>query len=61
MLANTLAFQRELTLKRQNEALLEIAQELFTNLGKEEEYTDERKEVSEFSADVQVPFVLCIF
>lgn len=34
MLANTLAFQRELTLKKQNEALLQIAQELFTNLGK---------------------------
>ena len=34
VLANTLAFQRELTLKKQNQALLQIAKNLFSNLSK---------------------------
>jgi len=34
VLANTLAFQRELTLKKQNQALLQIAKKLFSNLSK---------------------------
>lgn len=33
VIANTLAFQRELTLKKQNQALLQIARNLFSQLG----------------------------
>ena len=33
VLSNTLAFQRELTLKKQNEALLQVAGNLFSKLG----------------------------
>ena len=32
MIANTLAFQRELTLKKQNQALLQMAKNLFSQL-----------------------------
>ena len=34
MISNTLAYHRELTLKKQNEALLNIAKNLFTRLSK---------------------------
>lgn len=33
MLSNTLAFQREMSLKDQNQALLQVAKTLFTSLG----------------------------
>lgn len=33
VIANTLAFHRELTLKKQNQALLQIAKNLFSQLG----------------------------